>query len=611
MEPVRNNDSRPAACSGVFNCIGNPLESLYSKFLRGMHTPLYVCCILLMILFGGTQVQADSFMGIEMGTAQSAEEITADMIADRAAQVMQFAHDHGFQYGNSTSLPPCADGIIACDRLAAAVLWTCGFTDQPRGGITLDNGYDGYLTGHGFIRSEGIGELKRGSIVKVNKNSGGTHMFICTEWDGSTLVRCDAGWQGGITGISQPFAGRFFWDPATAVVYNVPDLPVNDWKVTEEGSRFYDENREPLSGLQEIDGKTYYFSEANYLMQTGFLMLEDGWHYFAEDGSMQTGLVSIPDPESESEDQTDESADQKDESGDSELNSGNAENEYYFNDAGVMQTGIQDVGGITCYFGKDGRRELGFHKYGGKKYYLTKTGTFSGWKTIKGKTYYFSGTDGGAAVKGWQKIEEKRYWFDSNAVMVTGWQEIDAAKYYFGEDGICAEGWQKIDGKSFYFTEEGMMTGWLELPEGTWYLHPDGTPARGYVTIDRTHYYFEPEDGRLYEGWRDTWLGRMYFTPDGAVENQLRVIDGNLYHFNVNGAMDTGWFIMKADRYFADGNGVIRTGWNIMDHSFVLFDKRGALTFRIHFAAVVMFVLLAAICAALICRRAKAQKKNS
>ena len=529
-----------------------------------------VCLAVLILCMRGSYVHADSYMGIEMLPYHSAEDLTADMIADRAAQVMNYARTHGYQYVHSTSVPPCADGIISCDRLTAAVLWSCGMTDQPRGGITLDNGYDGYLTGHGFIRSTGIGELKRGSIVKVSNGHGGTHMFICTDWDGSTLIRCDAGWQGGITGIQQPFAGRFFWDPASAVIYNVPDLPVNDWKVTGEGTRYYDENREPLKGLQEIDGNTYYFSEADSLMQTGMILMEDGWRYFDDDGIMQKGLQRVQNEEA------------------------NLDAEFYFNEDGIMQTGIQNVDGMICYFGKDGKRGFGFHKSDGRQYYLTRTGAFTGWKTIKGKTYYFSDEESGAAVTGWQKLDGARYYFDKKSVMQTGWQEIAGKTYYFTEKGACAEGWLTLDRELYYFTEDGMQTGWLELQDGSYYLHADGTAARGLVTVDGTRYYFTPENGLLYAGWHEDGNRKMYFTDKGAVVNHFRVIDGHLYHFDLNGALSKGWFRVDAKAHFAGEDGIVMTGWNVLDNCFVFFNRQGALKFRIPAAAAVCLLLAAA-----------------
>ena len=56
------------------------------------------------------------------------------------ASVYQMAHDNGYEYGNSNSLPPCDDGFIACDRLIARALWDLGYTDQPQGGMQIISG---------------------------------------------------------------------------------------------------------------------------------------------------------------------------------------------------------------------------------------------------------------------------------------------------------------------------------------------------------------------------------------------------------------------------------------------------------------------------------------
>ena len=54
--------------------------------------------------------------------------------------VYETAHTLGWQYGNSETLPPCADGIISCDRGAVSrPLWILGYdpNDVRKNSIVL------------------------------------------------------------------------------------------------------------------------------------------------------------------------------------------------------------------------------------------------------------------------------------------------------------------------------------------------------------------------------------------------------------------------------------------------------------------------------------------
>ncbi|HCC04524.1 MAG TPA: hypothetical protein DEP51_06735, partial [Clostridiales bacterium] len=74
---------------------------------------------------------------------------TTEEFISAVKNVYEMAHNGNFKYGHSTTLPPCEDGIISCDRLIARALWNLGMTDQVQGGMTVGN-EDEYLTSHGF-----------------------------------------------------------------------------------------------------------------------------------------------------------------------------------------------------------------------------------------------------------------------------------------------------------------------------------------------------------------------------------------------------------------------------------------------------------------------------
>ena len=112
------------------------------------------------------------------------------------ASVYQTAHDSGYEYGNSSTLPPCADGFIACDRMIARALWDLGYTDQPQGGMQIISGdltEEKYLTTHGFIKINDQSKLRRGDIVLQDDGKGGGpkytwHTFVLVDYDPVTQI---------------------------------------------------------------------------------------------------------------------------------------------------------------------------------------------------------------------------------------------------------------------------------------------------------------------------------------------------------------------------------------------------------------------------------------
>ena len=112
------------------------------------------------------------------------------------ASVYQMAHDNGYEYGNSSTLPPCEDGFIACDRLIARALWDLGYTDQMQGGMQIVSGNlteEEYLTTHGFIKINDQSKLMRGDIVLQDDGKDGGprytwHTFVLVDYDPATQM---------------------------------------------------------------------------------------------------------------------------------------------------------------------------------------------------------------------------------------------------------------------------------------------------------------------------------------------------------------------------------------------------------------------------------------
>lgn len=119
-------------------------------------------------------------------------DFTVDEFLESVEAVYHMAHDNGFTYGNSRTLPPCEDGVISCDRLIARALWDLGMTDQPEGGMAIGSEIE-YLTSHGFELVTEQKDLQRGDVVIQDNGVGGIpnwkwHTFVLVSYDKETTL---------------------------------------------------------------------------------------------------------------------------------------------------------------------------------------------------------------------------------------------------------------------------------------------------------------------------------------------------------------------------------------------------------------------------------------
>lgn len=98
-----------------------------------------------------------------------------------------------YQYGDSKTLPPCADHVTSCDRGAVSrPLWDLGLRDQPAGGVTVMN-MEPWLLRHGWRKVTDPNGLRRGDIVLMKQNgtsapTAAWHTFLLTDFQKQTNV---------------------------------------------------------------------------------------------------------------------------------------------------------------------------------------------------------------------------------------------------------------------------------------------------------------------------------------------------------------------------------------------------------------------------------------
>ncbi|MBQ0059430.1 MAG: cell wall-binding repeat-containing protein, partial [Lachnospiraceae bacterium] len=133
---------------------------------------------------------------------------TYSSFMEALAGTADLAQKQGWLYGNSETLPPCEDGLVACDRLISRALWAYDtyYRDQPVGGMTVFN-MEAYLTAKGWERITQVDALQVGDVVLMKTIGSSTpnalwHSFVVAgfrspddidKYDAGNQSRIDAG----------------------------------------------------------------------------------------------------------------------------------------------------------------------------------------------------------------------------------------------------------------------------------------------------------------------------------------------------------------------------------------------------------------------------------
>ena len=170
---------------------------------------------------------------------------------------------------------------------------------------------------------------------------------------------------------------------------------------------------------------------------------------------------------------------------------------YYFENNGILQNSKWISG--TYYVKADGTMAVSEWVDNGK-YYVGTDGKWlkvTGWQKINDKWYYFDSKSVVEKSK-WLKISNKWYYVDGNGVMQTGWQKLSNKWYYFNTSGVMQSSkWLFINNKWYHLDANGVMetSKWIS---GTYYVKADGTMAVS-EWVDNGKYYVDA-DGKWVKG---------------------------------------------------------------------------------------------------------------
>ncbi len=410
--------------------------------------------------------------------------------------------------------------------------------------------------------------------------------------------------------ISETETARSFINNGTAVLKN--------WQ-TIGGKRYYFDGNGLLwtqdRGWLTVGKNQFYFKEDGSVFQ-GFLELEGDTYYLNANGQMQKGWQTVKEDGVSSKYYLDPASGQA-WKGHQQI----GKNWYYFDlaDHGKMAVGyVRDAVLAGYYYNSSGVRQSGWQKVDVPeegnvwKYFAPETGKEcpvtideNYWATVdlgedRTERAYLKG--GTKILTGWQTINEKRYYFDSQGFQWTEekkWLTIGKNRYYFdsSKDNSVYQGFLALDGNTYYLNANGqMLTGWqtitFEGVKGKYYLDPsDGAAFMGHRQVGKNWYYFDPTDhGKMAVGYiTDADGDHYYYNNSGVLLTGWQKVEGSWKYF----APETGKECeVKADKdkdfwvtveleggrteraYLKDGEKIL-TGWQTINEKRYYFDSQG------------------------------------
>lgn len=303
---------------------------------------------------------------------------------------------------------------------------------------------------------------------------------------------------------------------------------VKGWQTIGDDTYYMDDDFQPVTGVQIIDGKQYKFGDDGKLtdaVKLGLQLDKDTGRYkfiISPVGDLAKNMWQIVNSEA-----------------------------YYFDAEGLSVKGRQVIDNKVYFFTNEYKLQLGLYvdelSEGGKTAFFIndingKRAT-NEWKNVDGKNYYFG--ENTLAVKGRQIIDNKVYVFDDNFVAKTGlcedefaeggkklfylspttgmhaknmWIASSGAYFYMGEDGYSVSGTQVIGGITYVFTSD------FTLKTG---LYQDPNSGNRYR-------YIAPNTNTIYKGWLTLEGKKYYFDPLGLSVKGVCYIDGVKYEFDNN-----------------------------------------------------------------------------
>ena len=407
-------------------------------------------------------------------------------------------------------------------------------------------------------------------------------------------------------------------------------LICNDWRWTDEGWEYYDEDcilvyNDVVSiggtiysfgydGIMQTNVTEYDYSSGIYyyfnkdgvgtVLRNGWHLTEDGqWMYFEEYVPYCDMVATINGTRYAFEGEFLVDYDTAVWAYDADTGE---ENYYSVNADGTVNAnnGWDTVEDGAWVYIENGVLKTGW-LLDGSWYYLNPLMAKNETRFIDGHTYYFSSNGHYVEITGdgFYRVESETVYIE-NGELYIGWKYIGNKWYYF-EPVMFRDGAWIVGENRYYFNEAGVMQsgGWIAEGPYWYYADESGALIEGVIaTIDGVDYYFG-DWGRIgdegtYSNYDGTYSvvdknGVVQGTIDASVDGwkqignnwyyvegdyfyryeSLREIGGKLYAFDSNGVMVTNGFYHYS-YYGADG-AAYTDGWFMLDGKWYYADENG------------------------------------
>ena len=160
-------------------------------------------------------------------------------------------------------------------------------------------------------------------------------------------------------------------------------------------------------------------------------------------------------------------------------------------------------------------------------------------------------TQDGSALTGWQTVDGRPFYLDSNGIQHIGWLEIDGARYYWDQDGTMARG-------GYWYT--GQLNSWFDAQTqdpDSWFLFDES----GKLITGESGWYYSASDGAwvllkdeadgslVPYGWVQSQDSSYFISMCKRASREWMTINGKEYYFTDSGAMATGTVTINGTRY--------------------------------------------------------------
>ena len=274
---------------------------------------------------------------------------------------------------------------------------------------------------------------------------------------------------------------------------------------------YYNQDGWMLYGWQWLNNATRYLDTFNGAMATGQKNIANHWYLFDKDGAMQRGIQYIPE--------------------DNKL--------VYYNQDGWMLYGKQNINGVDHNFNTfNGALEAkGQVKVGDNWYLFNNAGVIqTGFQDLK--------------AYGQDKVV---YYDPKTAAMVYGYQNIDGNWYLFSRaNGSMQRGLQNVNGVDLLFDEKtgALLTGVQNIKGSNYFVDKrSGNIKKNLVVLgaDNKWMYFDAKTGKGTNTLEDQYKkGVISGNVEFITNNAAYSFDGNSFE-NINGFLTAdSWYRPKS-----------------------------------------------------------------